>query len=41
MKVGKVVVFVTTFYHEHRKFTFGYPLQLSSKTVKEFETEID
>ena len=36
-KVGKMVVLVKTFYHYHHKFQL---VQLSSKIVKEFDTEI-
>ena len=40
VKVGKVVVvFAKTFDHYHQKFNLLL-FQLSSKTLKEFETEI-
>ena len=38
VKVEKMVVFVKTFDHYHHKFESLIPL--SSKTVKEYETEI-
>ena len=38
VRVKKMVVFVKTFDHYHRNFNFGN--FFSSKTVKEFETEI-
>ena len=40
VKFEKIMVFVKTFERYHLKFNFDKFFQLSSKAVKEFETEI-